>query len=201
MEKPNLYLDLDETLIYSMDMRYRKTFPSIVESFKHHNFENMYLILERPGLQNFLDWIFDHFNVSIWSAASPDYVDFIAKNIIIGSKKRKLKRILNSNNCDKSQQIYGEEHLKKLDLLWDHYKLPNHSPNNTILLDDLRLNVNSQPENCMKIKKFVVTKNYVEDQELLKIKNKLENVLDNYNIRRIIDKSPPKSKFKPKKKL
>ena len=53
----------------------------------------------------------------------------------------------------------------------------------------------------MKIKKFVVTKNYVEDQELLKIKNKLENVLDNYNIRRIIDKSPPKSKFKPKKKL
>jgi hypothetical protein len=197
MEKPNLYLDLDETLIYSMDMRYRKTFPSIVESFKHHNFENMYLILERPGLQNFLDWIFDHFNVSIWSAASPDYVDFIAKNIIIGSKKRKLKRILNSNNCDKSQQIYGEEHLKKLDLLWDYYKLSNHCSDNTILLDDLRLNVRSQPENCMKIKKFIVTKKYVEDQELLKIKNKLENVLYHFKKKKKIDKSPmPKSKKK-----
>ena len=157
----------------------------------------MYLILERPGLQNFLDWIFDHFNVSIWSAASPDYVDFIAKNIIIGPKKRKLKRILNSDNCDKSQQIYGQEHLKKLDLLWDYYKLSNHCPDNTILLDDLRLNVRSQPENCIKIKKFIVTKNYVEDQELLKIKKKLNDILYHFKHKKKIDKKSPV----PKKKI
>jgi len=46
-QKINLYLDLDETLIYSIDMRHRKMLPKHVEQFKHHNFENAYVILER----------------------------------------------------------------------------------------------------------------------------------------------------------
>ena len=44
-QKINLYLDLDETLIYSIDMRHRKILPKHVEQFKHHNFENAYVIL------------------------------------------------------------------------------------------------------------------------------------------------------------
>ncbi len=49
----------------------------------------------------------------------------------------------------------------------------------------------------MKIKKFIVTKNYVKDEELLKIQNKLENVLYHFKKKKKIDKSPiPKSKKK-----
>ena len=198
MNKPNLYLDLDETLIYSIDIRYRKKLPFFIEKFKYHNFENIYIILERPGLQDFLDWIFNHFNVSVWSAGSPDYVDFISKKIIIGPKQRKLKRILNSDNCDKSQELYGEDHLKKLDLLWDYYKISNHSIENTILLDDLRLNVKSQPENCMKIKKFLGKEEFINDDELRKIKDRLGIVLNRYKKKKIIDKSPPRKKEKLK---
>jgi hypothetical protein len=192
-QKINLYLDLDETLIYSIDMRHRKMLPKHVEQFKHHNFENAYVILERPGLQAFLDWVFEHFSVSIWSAASPDYVDFIAKNIV-SAKHRRLQRILNSDNCDKSMELYGDDHLKKLDLLWEHYKLPNHGPDNTVLLDDLCLNMRSQPENCLRIIKFLGTEKFVKDNQLAKIKEKLKDILTHYKTKRRIDKSPVRRK-------
>ena len=188
-QKINLYLDLDETLIYSIDMRHRKTLPEYVKNFKHHNFENAYVILERPGLQDFLDWAFKHFSVSIWSAASPDYVDFIAKNIV-GTKHRRLQRILNSDNCDHSMELYGDDHLKKLDMLWEHYKLPHHGPDNTVLLDDLCLNMRSQPENCVRVIKFLGTEKFVKDKHLEKVKQKLEDILTHYNKKRRIDKSP-----------
>ena len=187
-QKINLYLDLDETLIYSIDMRHRKTLPEYVKNFKHHNFENAYVILERPGLQDFLDWAFKHFSVSIWSAASPDYVDFIAKNIV--GKHRRLQRILNSDNCDHSMELYGDDHLKKLDMLWEHYKLPHHGPDNTVLLDDLCLNMRSQPENCVRVIKFLGTEKFVKDKHLEKVKRKLEDILTHYNKKRRIDKSP-----------
>lgn len=191
--KINLYLDLDETLIYSVDIRRKKTIPSYIEQFKHHNFDNAYLVLERPGLQAFLDWAFEHFTVSIWSAGSPDYVDFIARNII-GTKKRHLKRVLNSDNCDQSQTLYGDDHLKKLDMLWEHYKFPNHGPDNTVLLDDLCLNMRSQPMNCVRIVKFLGTEKFVGDKEFDKIKKKLEDILVHYKSKRRIDKSPVRVK-------
>ena len=49
-DKINIYLDLDETLIYSYSSRSRKKILT-----KHtFNFENIYYIVERPGLQPFL---------------------------------------------------------------------------------------------------------------------------------------------------
>lgn len=188
-KKINLYLDLDETLIYSIDTRHRKTLPKHVEHFKCHDFENAYVILERPGLQDFLDWVFENFSVSIWSAASPDYVDFIAKNIV-SAKHRRLHRILNSDNCDHSMEIYGDDHLKKLDMLWEHYKLPNHGPDNTVLLDDLCLNMRSQPQNCVRVIKFLGTEKFVKDKHLETVKQKLQDILTHYKKKRRIDKSP-----------
>jgi len=202
MSKINIYLDLDETLIYSIDIRTKKNIlaPPDVSNFTYHNFDNQYLILERPGLQSFLDWLFDNFNVSVWSAASPDYVDFIVKYVIIGKNKngsRKVKRVLNSKNCEKSQLIYGDDCLKKLEMLWQFYKLSNHNADNTILLDDLWLNIKAQPDNSLRIKKFL---GKIEDNEFEKIKKKLQDILTNYKSKKVIDKSPTKVVKKTAKK-
>jgi TFIIF-interacting CTD phosphatase-like protein len=190
-KKINLYLDLDETLIHSIDIRTRnrtKFIPIEIEKFTSHNFDDAYIVLERPGLQNFLDWLFRHFTVSIWSAASSDYVDFIKKNVVIGdSKERKIERTLHSRHCDKSQKYYGDDHIKKLDMLWEIYQLPNHNANNTILLDDLCSNLRSQPKNCIRIKKFLGSP---DDNELEKVKQKLKDVLTHFDKKRKIDKSP-----------
>lgn len=193
MSKINIYLDLDETLIYSIDISRKKALPSTIDHFTYHNFENHYVILERPNLQPFLDWLFENFSVSVWSAASPDYVKYIVDHVIVGNKykKRKLQRVLNSDNCDKSQLLYGEDALKKLAMLWEYYKLPNHTVDNTILLDDLCLNIRAQPENSLRIKKFIGKH---DDNELSKVKTKLENVIANYKTKKRIDKSPVRHK-------
>ena len=195
-KKINVYLDLDETLIHSIDIRSRtrKFIPIQIEKFTSHNFEDIYIVLERPGLQQFLDWLFRHFTVSIWSAASSDYVDFIKKNIVIGnSKNRKIERTMHSKHCDKSQEHYGDDHIKKLDMLWDIYQLPNHNANNTILLDDLCMNLRSQPKNCVRVKKFLGSP---DDHELEKVKQKLKDILTHFEKKKRIDKSPIRKRTK-----
>ena len=77
----NVLLDLDNTLIYSISVEKIKKKPWM-KKFKIYEMNKDYIVFERPGLQKFLNWIFKHFNVSVWSAATPDYVEFIAKNII-----------------------------------------------------------------------------------------------------------------------
>jgi TFIIF-interacting CTD phosphatase-like protein len=194
VDKINIYLDLDETLIYSYGPRSGKKLNLQTIKPTPINFENAYYIVQRPGLQTFLDWLFKNFNVSIWSAASPDYVRFIVDHIIIGkdlNRCKKLQRVLDSDYCEKSQKIYGDDCLKKLAMLWDYYKLPNHNENNTILLDDLGLNIKAQPENSIRIKKFQGEQN---DNELIKVKKKLENILNNFKVKKKIDKSPHRPK-------
>lgn len=188
-KKMNIYLDLDETLVHSIDIRYRKFISIEIEKFKNYNFENIYIILERPGLQKFLDWLFEHFTVSIWSAASSDYVNFIKKNII-ESPTRKIERTLHSKHCDKSQYYYGDDHIKKLNMLWEILNLPDHDITNTILLDDLCMNLRSQPKNCIRIKKFLGSP---DDNELEKVKKKLKDVLTNFKQKKDL-KSPIRKK-------
>ena len=196
-KKLNVFLDLDETLIFSIDIRTKnktKFIPIEIDKFTSHNFDDVYIVLERPGLQDFLDWLFLNFNVSIWSAASADYVDFIKKNVIIGKyKNRKIELTLHSKHCDKSQKYYGDDHIKKLDMLWDIYQLPNHKPNNTILLDDLCSNLRSQPENCIRVKKFLGSP---DDNVLKKVKQKLKDVLTHFDKKQKIDKSPIRKRVK-----
>jgi hypothetical protein len=64
--------------------------------------ENYYIIFERPGLQQFLTFLFKNFNVSIWTAASKDYALFIIDKIIIaGNKNRKIDNNSDKCNCNK----------------------------------------------------------------------------------------------------
>ena len=78
-------LDLDETLINSQPLdeltsEERKRF---MRRFKTHNMDGYYLVSERPYLQEFLDYLFKNHNVSVWTAASHDYANFIIANIIL----------------------------------------------------------------------------------------------------------------------
>jgi TFIIF-interacting CTD phosphatase-like protein len=98
-KKINVFLDLDNTLIWSLDLeKISKDPPKWMKKFKYIDMPKEYRIFQRPGLQKFLNWLFKNFNVSIWSAASPAYVEFIAKNIV-ENDNRQLEHVLNSENC------------------------------------------------------------------------------------------------------
>lgn len=178
-KKINVFLDLDNTVIYSITPdKFRKN--SYLNKLEHHRLDDDYIVFERPKLQKFLDWLFENFNVSVWSAASPDYVDFIVRNVI-EKNGRRVEYVLNSNNCEFSQDIYGDKHIKNLNLLWDVYDIENYGPYNTLIIDDLTIVNKINPSNSIKIKSFNTNRNEsILDDELNNIKKNLTLIKKNF---------------------
>lgn len=130
-------LDLDETLINSqpldeLTINERKRF---MRRFTTYNMDGYYLVSERPYLQPFLDYVFANHKVSVWTAASRDYANFIIKNIILTKPDRKLEFFFWDRHCKVSKKKF--KNPKKLDLLWDVYKCGNFRNDNTFIIDDL----------------------------------------------------------------
>jgi hypothetical protein len=133
MNKPNIILDLDQTLISSEPFESfdNKKHEKKTKLFKYKNMDDYYLVFERPGLQKFLKFLFKNFNVSVWTAATKDYALFIIENMILKNKKnRHLDYIFFSYHCDISKKL--TKNSKDLSLLWKTYKLKGYSKNNTI---------------------------------------------------------------------
>lgn len=148
--KPNLILDLDQTIISAETTtnhdfkKYRKK--SLL--FDSDDMMGLYMVYSRPHLQEFLDYIFTHFNVTIWTAASKDYALFIIEKIILNKKKRKLDFIFFSYHCNISKKI--KKSSKDLSNIWNIYKIHGYSSKNTVIIDDYKLDVyKSQPNNCI----------------------------------------------------
>ena len=63
--KINVILDLDSTLICAEPI---ESLPKgDFSEFKVYNMDDYYKVFERPYLQEFLDFLFANFNVSIWT--------------------------------------------------------------------------------------------------------------------------------------
>lgn len=155
-KKINILLDLDQTLLSAestsdYDMKKNK---AKAKKFTFYDMDGYYIVFERPGLQSFLDDLFANFNVSIWTAASKDYALFIIDKIILQNKpNRKLDWVFFSYHCDISKKK-KDGSSKSLAMLWDVYKIPGYTKNNTFILDDYDEVYNTQPNNCIIAKAF-----------------------------------------------
>ena len=185
-KKYNLLLDLDQTLISaeaSEEFDFEK-YKNKKELFRCDDMDGYYLIFNRPYLQEFLDYVFENFNITIWTAATKDYALFIIEKIILNNKKeRKLDYILFSYHCDISKK--RNKYSKVLSTLWDIYNLDGYTPENTIILDDYKEDVyKSQPNNCIIAIPFEFkNKNSEKDKFLKDIIPYLEKInKDEYNI-------------------
>jgi TFIIF-interacting CTD phosphatase-like protein len=179
MNKPYIFLDLDQTLISAeaLDEEYDpKKHEKKAAKFDSENMENYYIIFQRPGLQKFLDYLFANFNVCVWTAASKDYALFIIDKIILASKpERHLEYIFFSYHCNISKKL--KNGTKDLSMLWDVYKLKEFNSNNTLILDDYDEVFDTQPNNCIIATPFYFTKNKSEkDKFLEELIPKLEQI-------------------------
>jgi len=173
----NLFLDLDNTLISSeplcdFDSKANK---NKAAKFNFYDMDDYYIVFERPGLQEFLDYAFANFNVSIWTAASREYGSFIINNIILPKDEpgRKLKLYFFAYHCDWSEK--NKRGHKGLSLVWDDLNAPGFTPENTIIIDDLPEIKEDQPCNAIHIKPFDFTdRGSQNDDELVKVREKLE---------------------------
>lgn len=178
--KPHILLDLDQTLIsaepaeeYDFEKNKAKA-----KKFVFHDMDGYYVVFERPGLQNFLTYLFDYFDVSVWTAASKDYALFIVDKIILaGNKNRHLNYIFYSYHCDLSNR--DKKSSKNLAMLWDIYGLKDFSAENTLILDDYDEVYNSQPKNCIVAKPFEFNdKNSAKDNFLDKLTKEVRLIVE-----------------------
>ena len=173
----NIVLDLDNTLIYSIESnKVKKDDPKFkcISNYSSEKMDDDYIVCERPNLQAFLNWLFKNFNVMIWSAASPDYVDFITQNIVNKNPSHRIEHIFNSNQCDESQKHYNGD-TKNLNLLWDHYDFDGYGPYNTLIIDDMGHVCKSQPKNSIRIKKFIANEKSIKENDIIFLKIKTDD--------------------------
>ena len=169
-KKHNLLLDLDQTIISGEpieDLDLENAYKEKHKLFKSDNMDDYYIIYSRPHLQEFLDHVFKNFNVTVWTAASKDYALFIINKIILSKPERKLDFIFFEYHCQLSKKM--KKHSKELCMLWDVYKLPGYSPQNTVIIDDYKQDVHKcQPNNCIIAKPFEFKKEGSENDTFLK---------------------------------
>ena len=172
-KKGNVVLDLDQTLISA---EATEEFNFNDEQLKDrakalgiYNMDDIYIVFERPHLQEFLDKLFEKYNVSVWTAASKDYAIFIIKNMIMNKESRCLDYIFFSYHGEISKKHYKKD-PKNLRLLWEGFNLVDYTCDNTIIIDDFDQVIDCQPKNSYKIKEFNITDQDSEkDSELLEV--------------------------------
>jgi TFIIF-interacting CTD phosphatase-like protein len=151
VKKLNIILDLDQTLICSEELKGFKPDSVKMKLFHHEKMDNTYITFARPHLQEFLDFLFKNFRVSIWTAATKSYALFII-NKFIKKPGRNIDFVFFSYHCDLSTS--SGRGLKGLDMLWDMFKLQGYSKDNTIIIDDNYDVKKIQVCNCYHIKPF-----------------------------------------------
>ena len=172
--KLNIVLDLDATLICaesSNEFNFEKDIWKS-QKFDFYDMDGYYVVFERPGLQEFLDYLFKNFNVSIWTAASKDYALYIIDNIILQDNKpdRKLDWVFFSYHCDISKK--KKDATKSLAMFWDEYKMEGYTKENTMILDDYDEVYNTQPNNCIIAPVFDFSKDGSENDNFLSLLQK-----------------------------
>ena len=168
-KEKTIILDLDQTIISAeadedYDFKKHKTKAKL---FTYHDMNSYYIVFERPGLQDFLDFLFSNFNVCVWTAASKDYALFIIEKIIInGKKNRHVDWIFFSYHCDISRKL--KKGTKDLSILWDDYKIKGYNKHNTVIIDDYDEVHGIQPHNCIIAVPFEFTKSGSENDDYFK---------------------------------
>lgn len=133
----HIVLDLDETLIHAQ-ICMNSNAQICMNSNADFNFELSgvtYYISKRPGLTNFLNFAFGHFeSVSVWTAATAEYAHMILQHIMTRAQRSSLLFLKTRNDL----QHHPEKNCKPLQLMFDDARAKNIKmrSTNTIMIDD-----------------------------------------------------------------
>ena len=185
-KKLNVILDLDSTLINAVENRDKIKVPSD-SGLLYKDWIPFFRIYERPYLQEFLDYLFDNFNVSVFTAADKDYALFIVDQFVLNKNpKRKLDFFFFRYHVELSNKHY--KGVKDLRLIWDLFKIYCFYPCNTLIVDDLNLVEKTNPYNTIPIKAFdILDKNgyydttMINDDSLLTTIEKLKYIKQRFD--------------------
>lgn len=173
----HVLLDLDSTIIcstYSQEPLDTENY-NRVKHLEHHVMDDVYTVFERPHLQEFLDYLFANYKVSVFTASSKNYCLFIVDKFILCKPERHVEFIFFSYHCNISKNKYKGNH-KRLSLLSHDFDLEHIFPlESTVLVDDLEDWAKDQQDLVVNVKPFEITDPESEtDVELVTVIAQLE---------------------------
>lgn len=172
-DRVNIMLDIDNTLLCAeategFDFAKEKKCGKPLK-FKFHDMDHYYIVFERPHVQEFLTHVFENYNVSIWTAASKDYALFIIDNVILKNHPERMNKIdfvFYSYHCGLSSKDKGG--TKNLSMLWDKYKLPGYTKDNTFIMDDYEEVKETNGSKCVLVEPFEYFEKDSENDDYLR---------------------------------
>jgi hypothetical protein len=177
----NVILDLDNTIINTLPIDSAMPFMNEFwySPYKHNSFLSD-VIMARPGLDDFLDWLFKNCKVSVFTHADKEYAMYIVNTFILqGKKNRKIDMIYYRYHVEMALNLFGG--YKDLRLLWNEFKVFDVYPSNTVIIDDNPMVKQSNPYNTIQIYPFEASEKSVNDNHLSKVKRLLQYLTINYN--------------------
>lgn len=144
-----LVLDLDETLVHSS--------PSRLDRDPEHRVLG-YHVYERPGVRLFLDAVFEHFAVGIWTASTAAYAAEILSRL---TDVARFRFVWSREHCS----IATHPATKRFDLLKDikQLELEGYDPARILFVDDLPHRLYLSLHNVIQVRPFLGA---AEDDEL-----------------------------------
>lgn len=183
----NVILDLDNTIINALEEHERESLPlDFQNQFQYHDLTPYGMrIFARPGLQEFLDYLFANFRVTVFTAAEQEYALFIINNFLLNKPGRKLAYIFFRYHVDIALKRF-KGGMKDLRLLFNVFNIDGFYPCNTVIIDDLVDVFEANPDNTIRIKSFdvahdgVINREAVNDKELIRVQKVLEDLNQRY---------------------
>jgi RNA polymerase II subunit A small phosphatase-like protein len=190
-----LVLDIDGTMIFAEE----KANLIHMQVEQPHHFEldgGSILVWKRPGIDEFLEWCFEHYDIGIWSASGSEYVHSVLTHIIADHLRSKVKFIWTSMKCtrkyyQRSWDTYAMPiTIKRLKKLWRRKRSTSHDPNsvnsynrrNTLIVDDTPATYQTNYGNAIPIISYTGS---LRDCELKRVEHLLELLISSDDVRTV----------------
>jgi hypothetical protein len=153
----NVILDIDHTLVHTITYEEFETLPiEVLQDLQFEYFEKdefKAVIILRPFLNEFLDYLFTNFNVALWTAGEEEYAHMIIEKVI----KREPVICLSSMDVKICNMNYPG--YKNLNYLYNI--IPAFNKTNTVIVDDQIHVLKTNKINCINIPAFQVIYNAI----------------------------------------
>lgn len=160
-----IVLDIDLTLVCAEEVKDKVEIKEEKKEIKLREDEDYNIIYreircfsgkKRPHLNTFLDYVFENFDIAVWSAGNEQYVKPSVEHIF-GERKSLLKFVYHVEHCENGSN--KDQKIKPLS------KITGYNPSKIIIIDDNENSFIKNEHNAIKISSWSDDKT---DDKLLK---------------------------------
>lgn len=165
--KKLVILDLNKVLIYKEYLGKEKTCPETAAYLAP------FVYYTRPHMKSFLEFMFENFNVAVWSSSKRKDLEKIVSEIFTKEQKSQLVFLWGQEKCEAVEHsdslLKGVKslYMKNLSRVWEEF--PEYDVENTIIVDDSKIKTDDEVNKVFQVVAEAWNKDNAEDKYLLNL--------------------------------